>query len=65
MKLDEKARRRAIPQQFSGKVEVAVTGIDTNNRRMTTGYRKSIRVSETTIEEVFGIIYEAIIAKAE
>lgn len=64
MKLDEKAKRRLQPQTFSGKVEVAITGIDTNKRRMTHGHRRSFRVSETTVEEVFEVIYTAISAKA-
>lgn len=64
MKLDEKTRKRVEPQQFSGKVEVSITGIDTKHRRMTSGYRKSFRVSETTVEEVFDAVYSAISAKA-
>lgn len=65
MKIDEKAKKRMAPQEFSGRVEISVTGIDKANRRMTTGYRRSLRVSETTVEEVFNVVSEAIIEKAE
>jgi len=65
MKIDEKAKRRMESQTFSGRVEISITGIDDKNRRMSTGYRRSFRVSETTVEEVFAVILDAIKQEAE
>ena len=65
MKLDTKAKRRMEPQTFSNRVEVAITGLDIKNRRMTAGHRRSFRVNETTVDEVFQVIYEAIANQVE
>lgn len=50
-------------KEFSGTVEIAVTPIDTSGIRMSNRdgiERKSIRMEETTPEEVYRIIHKAL-----
>ena len=56
-------KRRRLVQEFSGRVEIAITGIDTQGKRMNLRsgpYRRSIRIDETTVDEVYEIVYVAI-----
>ncbi len=55
-------------KEFSGRVEIAITPLDKSGLRMGSHdgiERKSIRVEETTPEEIYQIIYEALKVKAE
>lgn len=51
---------------FSGRVEVAITGIDTLGKRMSGGgNRKTIRLEDTTIQEVYDIILNTLQKEAQ
>lgn len=55
-------------KEFSGNVEVAITALDTTGIRMTSHDgipRKSLRLEETTPEEVYEIIIRALEGVAE
>ena len=50
-------------KEFSGRVEVAITALDTSGLRMSSHDgidRKSIRLEDTNPEEVYRIIIEAV-----
>lgn len=51
-------------QEFTGRVEVAVSAIDERGNRLSAkadmSHRKSIRLEETSVIEVFGIILKAL-----
>ena len=65
MKLREKYKKRQENLPFSGTVEVAITEIDTKHKRMLGAeHRKAFRVDETTLQEVFEVVYSAILSKA-
>jgi len=66
VKIEKRFKRGKPEQKFSGRVEVAVTGLDTDGNRMQLHqgpWRRSIRVSDTTVDEVFDIVYAALEGK--
>ena len=53
--------------QFSGRVEIGITAIDTNGKRMSNKDgipRSTIRLEETTVDEVYQFLHKAL-SKAE
>jgi hypothetical protein len=62
MKLERRYRRKP-EQKFSGRVEIAITGLDETGNRMklhSGGWRRSLRVGDTTVDEVYDIVLRAI-----
>lgn len=56
-------KRPKRTREFSGRVEVAISPIDKTGTRMSNKdgiERKSLRMEETTPEEVYQIIYKAL-----
>ena len=54
-------RQRREPGKFSGKIEVVFTRINTEGKRMSgLNNRRTIRLEETTLEEVYQILYVAL-----
>ena len=55
-----------IPKQFSGRVEIAITALDSTNQRMNSKDgqpRLAFRVEDTTVIEVYELIKEIIEGK--
>jgi len=64
VKLLSKRRRTKTKQRFSGRVEVVVSGLDEEGRSIAASYtnpwRRSLRVGETTVDEVYAIVAKAL-----
>jgi len=64
MKIEKRFRERGQSVQFSGRVEVSITGLDDQGHRLSQGWRRSFRIEETTVDKVFEVIWQAIATKS-
>ena len=67
MKLTQR-KNRAEPSLFSGRIKVTIAGLDQLSRIMTKNSglaSKNFIIRETTLDEVYGVVYGAIRQRCE